>query len=65
MMTYKDITFCAAKDCQKTDCPKLITPEILKEAKVNNLPLSVNNYQYNCDDYDPKEVCAEIYGDCS
>ena len=65
MITYRDKSFCAASDYQKTDCAKNLTAYDLKAAKDNGLPISVINYQHNSDDYDPKEVCAEIYGDCS
>lgn len=49
MITYRDMTFCNNKECKKTNCPRMLTDEIIKQANEFGLPyLSVADF--DCED---------------
>lgn len=53
MICYKDMTFCANRNCEK-DCKRKITEKVIQESNLYNLNLSVagfvcneeNNFEY-------------------
>lgn len=49
MLCYRDMTFCGnSKECLTTDCPRYLSDDVIKEANVFGVPLSVGNFKSDC-----------------
>ena len=46
-----DKTFCAAEDCQNTECPKFLSDKVVELSDKLEVLIKVKDYSRSCDDY--------------
>lgn len=57
MITYRDMTFCAAS-CATMDCHRRLTDEVRADATDFGLPLAMADFSLTCPEY--AEIRADI-----
>lgn len=58
MNTYKDMTFCANKDCPNVQCYRKLTDKIKKMSKLYKIPIAYST-EFKCIEKDDEDYLTE------